>query len=188
MTVTAASLSGVGRIPTSKPAALAWLQRHGVSSWQEGQVLRFSMADLPERRAWAERAGLEPGVHDEAASAAFLAAPASMRVAADRKATIARFLLTKGAGLSWADRASLVAERLGFEGVSEAMLRRVLAAVEGVDPINHAPALLAGHGTAAPAPAAMSDDAWCLFRGLIRDAGAEWPLWVCPDRVDGSGS
>ena len=140
------------------------------------------LADLPkpERRAWAEReaarTGLKPGVYDGTAHAAFLEAPASMRAAAERKAAIARLLLTEGAGLSWADRVSLVAERLGSAGVSKATLRRILAAVEGVDPINHAPALLAGHGTAAPAPAAMSDDAWRLFRGLIRDAGAEWPL------------
>ena len=136
------------------------------------------MADLPEpeRRAWAERTGRDPGSYDDAAWSAFWRAPASMREAAQRRAEIAELLLGEGAGLSWANRVRLVAERMGPKGVSKATLRRILAAVEGVDPINFAPALMAGHGTAAPPPAAMSEDAWRLFRGLIRDAGAGWPL------------
>ncbi len=60
------------------------------------------------------------------------------------QAAIARLLLTEGAGLSWAERVLLVGERLGSEGVSKATPRRILAAVAGVDPIDHAPALLGG--------------------------------------------
>ncbi|ARE38356.1 Transposase [Rhodovulum sp. P5] len=103
------------------------------------------------------------------------AAP-SRRDRAERKAAMARVLVSLAdQGVNWPDRQRLMAERFPDEAVSKPSLKRLLAAVEGVDPINYAPTLLDGH-KGGMVTAEMSEDAWRFFMTEIREAAPEWPL------------
>nr|WP_243627657.1 hypothetical protein [Rhodovulum sp. BSW8] len=148
---TASELTGVGSIPTSKRACLAWLKRNGINPRPNGNVFFFPVSDLPEpeRLAWQRKTcdelHLEPGTYDEAAHAAFMEASPSLRERAERKAAMARLLVSLAAeGHGWPDRLHLVRARFPAEAVSKPSLKRLLAAVKGVDPINYAPATAAG--------------------------------------------
>ena len=85
-------------------------------------------------------------------------------------------MLTIGPGLSWPERAALACDKFGPEGTSEASLERLSKAVEGVDPINFAPALLPGHGKSGPPSAEPSPEAWALFLSILQRAGEDFPL------------
>ncbi|KGJ20717.1 transposase domain-containing protein [Paracoccus sanguinis] len=143
------------------------------------------LSDLPQevRRAYElqqiEASGLEPGTHDEETHARFLEATPAMQAIALRKAEIARFLI-KGNGSAGArltsDLVALARARFGEEGTDKMTLRRILRAVEGIDPVNFAPALLPSFSRTGAARAAMSEEAWSLFLTIIRDAGPQFPL------------
>ena len=179
------SLAGVGRIPNHRTSASRWLRRHGVpTSWRSGKGGRIevvSLADLPEpeRRAYLERdlaaCRLEPGAYDDAAHAAFAAAAPSLRAEAERRAAIVRLLLSVRERAGWPERLRLVRERFGAKAASKPTLKRYLKAVDGVDPINFAPALLPGYRPTARR-AEMSEEAWRFFLTTLRDAGASFPL------------
>ncbi len=145
-----------------------------------GQADFVDLADLPdqERRAWLAQAdldGLAPGTHDDAAHAAYLEAAPSMREAASRKAEIARFLLTDGRDWTWPARIKEAKARFGAKGTSLPSLRRILRTVEGVDPINFAPALLAGYNPTSQR-AEITPEAWQFFVETIRRAASTFPL------------
>lgn len=185
MKVLVRSIAGVGRIPHHRTSAADWLARHGVKIARSRTGVTaaefVSLSDLPapERRAVIEaqlaEAGLDPGTYDDDAHAAFLTAPPSMRDEAERKAAIARYLIVARGCAKGAELHRLVRAKFGAKGTSEAALKRLLKAVQGVDPINFAPALLAGHkGRTVTAP--MSDAAWQVFLSLIERASPDWPL------------
>lgn len=179
--VSAAKLMGIGSIPTSKPGCLAWLKRNRVQPHVSGNTFLFSIADLPapERQAYlaqcAAESGLSLGNYDDAAHEAFWQAPASMRAEAERKAAIACLLVSIRGHAGWDDRIALVHKRFGSKGSSKQTLKRILSAVKDVDPINYAPALLAGYKSVS-APAAIPDQAWSLFLTILRDAGPDFPI------------
>ncbi|OIQ78035.1 Mu DNA binding, I gamma subdomain [mine drainage metagenome] len=102
--------------------------------------------------------------------------PAKMRAEAERKAEIARLLLTVGKGLKWSERLALVKKRFGSKGVSQPSLDRLLKADEGVDPLNFVLALVAGYRLDGAPSAQVSEAAWSFFMTTIRDAGEQFPL------------
>lgn len=170
-------LQGLAGVPRSRPAAIAWLERHGIPRQTVGQSFFFAIRDLPPevRRAVIERdiaaSGLPLGSYDEAAHGELAAATPKMRDAAERKAAIARDLVSLGTELKWAERMAILRGRHGKEGTSKPSLTRISKAVEGIDPINFAPALLADYSRDGAPKAAISDAAWSLFLTIIRDAG-----------------
>jgi len=191
---------GLGPLPRHRATAVDWLRRHGAKivplPGDGGKRDAVHLSDLPApvRLAYvareAERAGLAPGVQDDAAHVAFAQAPATMRAKAERRAAIARFLLTIGKGLSWPEQAALAGDKFGPEGTSESSLKLILKAVEGVDPINFAlalllwpfcsgpfaPALLPGHDKSGRPSAEPSPEAWALFLSILQRAGEGFPL------------
>lgn len=173
--VTARSLLGVGSIPSSKPACLAWLKRFDVQAELSGNTLLFALSDLPapERLAFIERSiatlGLPLGTYDDAAHEVFIQAPASMRETAERKAAMVRLLVSLGQRVGWPERLDLLQRQFGADCPSKGTLKRYLKAVKGVDPINYAPALLPGY-KGKVATAEVSDRAWQFFLTTIRDA------------------
>jgi len=182
MLITARAIAGMGGVPASKPACLAWLKRHNVPEVQsEGQALLFRLSDLPEavRLAYAARRsqelGLEVGAYDDAAHKALMQAPASLRDGAERRAELARFLVALPEDMSLADKVRAAQAAFGAEGTSKASVKRLLKTVAGVDPINFAPSLLPRYrGGRDGAP--MSPEAWAFFMTTIRDAGPQFPL------------
>jgi putative transposase len=181
MMLTVSDIVALPGLPNTPMGARKWLARQGIKTALRGKRFEFSLADLPEevRRALAERhvveAELPPGDYDDEAHARLAAAPATVRALAERKAGIVYLLKSLPAGTSWADRLALVRKRFGAKGVSKATLRRYLKAVEGVAPVNYAPALLADF-TKGPPPKDISAEAWAYFLTTIRDAGPEFPL------------
>lgn len=178
-------LCGIGRIPLDRTSASAWLKRFNVQIAVEncngGRREVVNLSDLPERerRAFLDgriaAQGLAPGNYDDAAHTAFLRAPASQRAKAERKAEIARYLLSIRPHAGWPDRLAMVQEKFGKDGTSKPTLKRLLAQVKGTDPINFAPALLRERrkrGNVAP----ITRDAWSFFMTTIRDAGPDFPL------------
>ena len=111
--IAVSSLIGVGRIPSSKPAALAWLDSHGVTKFcvkgLGGTRFEFDATSLPkqERLAFTERqiatAGLAAGTYDDDAPARFFEAPAGLRAAAERAAATARYMVPRRGAVQWAD-------------------------------------------------------------------------------------
>lgn len=170
-------------VPTTPFGVRKWLSRHAIQITPLGQTFTFHLSDpnlpAPVRVAYIQRecarAGLAAGVYDDHAHEVFADAPASMRAEAERKAAIARLLLTAGKLLSWPEKIALVASQFGEKGASDASLRRVLSAVEGVDPINFALALLAADKCGRP-KTETSAEAWSYFLTALRDAGEGYPL------------
>lgn len=177
-------LQGVGRIPSSKPAALAWLRKFSLSHRKDGQRLLFDISSLPqeERSAYSlreiEAAGLPAGVHDEAAHDRFAEATPAMQAVALRKAEIARFLVKGGASTKSlpGPLCDATREKFGADGTAKMTLRRILRAVDGVDPINFAPALAPSYARKGAGAVEISEEAWAFFMTTIRDAGPQLPL------------
>ena len=181
MQIAVRSILGLGGVPKDRTSASGWLIKAGVNiATLEGDARRpeaVNLSDLPAqvRRAVIERdiaaAGLPLGTYDEAAHQDLAQATPKMRDVAERKAAIARDLMTLGAGATWAEKVAILRGRHGEDGTSKPSLMRILKAVEGIDPINFAPALLADYSRDGAPKAAMSDAAWSLFMTIIRDAG-----------------
>jgi putative transposase len=168
-------------IPSSRMGVWKWLKRNGIPLTQDGKRFTFHLSDLPEdvRLAYVRReceaAGLVLGTYDEAAHAEFATKPPKMRAVAERKAEIARFM--HGAkGLPWGKLEALVQERFGQEGTSGPSLRRLQRAVEGVDPINFAPALVADYSIEGAPRKEISEGAWSYFLTTIKKGGPQFPL------------
>lgn len=178
------NLQGVGRIPSSKPAALAWLRKMGVTHSAVGQSLLFDIQTLPqrERRAYElhqiEATGLPAGEYDDAAHERFAGATPAMQATALRKAEIARYLVKGGASCCSLPSMLCDATRqeFGDEGTDKMTLRRIMRAVDGIDPINFAPALMPEYARQGRKAADISTEAWAFFMTTIRDAGPQFPL------------
>jgi len=175
-------LAGLAGLPKDRTALTAWLTRHGIATHQVDNRSTLTLSDLPDavRLAYVSReietAGLIGGTYDEAAHTAFTEMPPKMRAEAERKAEIARLLVSADALLSWLQKVALVQERFGVVGTSQPSLMRILRAVKGVDPINFAPALLCGYRIDGAPRTAISDAAWSFFMTTIRDAGPRFPI------------
>jgi len=171
------NLVGLPGLPSTAFGIRKWLKRNDIALIQDGNRFAFSLSDLPPevRRAVIERdiaaAGLPLGAYDEEAHRALANATAKMRAEAERKAAIARELKALGSQMPWAERIAILRARHGDNGTSKPSLTRILKAVEGVDPINFAPALLAEYSREGAPKAEMSEAAWSLFLTIIRDAG-----------------
>jgi putative transposase len=181
MRLAVSDIAGVAGVPGTNRGVRDWLKRLCIPVGTVGNRFTFHLSDLPDsvRQAFLARAvataGLEPGAFDDVAHAAFLEAPETMRAEAERRAAIAVFLLKLGDAVTWAERAALATDKFGPEGTSIPSLKRLSRAVEGLDPINFAPALLRDQKGGAPRTD-MSDDAWAYFLTTIRDAGPQFPL------------
>lgn len=179
-------LLGLGGVPSDRTAASKWLSRNGipihVGKSKGGNAEFVRLIDLPEaeRLAYLQRESenlhLDPGVFDDVAHEAFMQAPPSRRERAERKAEIARFLVSLGDTIVWREREKLVHERFGAKGNSAQRLKAIMKRVQGVDPINFAPALLDKYTCGEKGRADMSTDAWRFFIGLIHEAAPEFPL------------
>ena len=103
------SILGLGAIPIHRGSAVEWLDRHGCAivkiDGNGGKRNAVSLSDLPPeaRRAVIERdvatSGLPAGEYDDDAHKTLAAATPAMRDEAERKASIARVLVTMGKGL-----------------------------------------------------------------------------------------
>lgn len=185
MLIAAKKLLGVERIPSHRTSATEWLKNHDVAISRHvvngGQAEFVNLSDLPspERLAYLRRELdellLDPGSYDDAAHEAFMRAAVSRRDRAERKAGIARMLVSLGPGVPWAERIALVRERFGDKGTSKPRLKAILKSVKGVDPVNFAPALLDDY-KGRPERAGITPEAWRFFLTTLRDAAPEFPL------------
>ena len=182
MQIAVSDLIALDGLPNTKMGVHKWLQRNSVPLLKDGQRFTFLLSDLPEpvRRAVIERdiatSGLPAGEYDADAHDTFAAATPTMWDEAERKAAIARVLVTTGKGLPWSKREEIVQAKFGSKGVSKPSLMRLLKAVDGVDPINFAPALLADYCRDGAPVAEISHAAWSYFMTTIRDSGEQFPI------------
>ncbi len=172
-----ANLVGIEGLPSSPFGIRKWLVRKAVPITGEGKRFTFHLSDLPApvRRAVlereAERAGLEPGVYDEEAHEELMGATPGMRAKAERLAEIARFVLARrNAGLSRAEVFAAARAQFGADCTSDASLDRLSRRVDGVDPVNFAPALLDGYSRAGAPKTTISHEAWAVFEGGLKAA------------------
>lgn len=182
MMLTVTEIVGLGGIPATNRGVRDWLKRNDIPLVQEGNRFTFEAAHLPAdiRRAVLAReieaTGLPQGIYDDEAHSRLAEMPVKMRVEAERKADIARLLLSAGKSLPWSEKLALVKARFGANGVSLPSLNRILRAVEGVDPVNFAPSLVADYSLSGAPCAPMCEAAWSFFMTTIRDAGESFPL------------
>ena len=117
-----------------------------------------------------------------------MAASADRRARAERKAAMGAMLVAlKADGVKEGERFALVRKRFGSKGTSRASLKRLQRQVQGIDPINYAPALLDDY-KATVKRAEFSEEAWRFFLSMIRDAAPDWPLKEAYRRVRDTGS
>ena len=172
-----ANLVGIEGLPSSPFGIRKWLVRKAVPITGEGKRFTFHLSDLPApvRRAVlereAERAGLEPGVYDEEAHEELMGATPGMRAKAERLAEIALFVLARrNAWLSRAEVFAAARAQFGADCTSDASLDRLSRRVDGVDPVNFAPALLDGYSRAGAPKTTISHEAWAVFEGGLKAA------------------
>lgn len=168
------ALCGVGSVPGHRTSASQWLRQAGIplhiGTGNGGRFEYVLGRDLPTevRRAYELRdidnAGLPAGEYDDAAHDRFAEATPTMQATALRKAEIARFLIKCGGSYKGLPGMLCNAARevFGSDGTDKMTLRRILRAVEGVDPVNFAPALLPAYAREGKA-AEMSPEAWAFF-------------------------
>lgn len=185
MMIRVAALLGIGPIPSHRSSASKWMRTNEIEIVIDDTDRRcpeyVALSDLPEavRLAYLHREcevwHLDPGEYDDEAHARYMAAKPKARERAERKAAIARVLIAARArGVKEGERFALVRRKFGGQGTSAPTLKRLSKAVQGVAPINYAPALLDDFKSTAQRK--EFDDAWSLFMTLIRDAAPEWPL------------
>ena len=159
MMLTDSSVIGLPELSLTNRGVKGWQKRLQVPLHMQKNYFTVSLSDLsaPVRLAYVQReiaaAGLAAGTHDDAAHERLAGASAGLRAEAERKAGIARLLVSAGKAMTWPQKAALVRARFGTEGTSDNSLMRIAKAVEGVDPINSAPVLLADY-SASGAPRA----------------------------------
>ena len=119
MKVALASLIGIAGLPSTKMGVHKWVHRNNILIFEDGKRFTVDTVNLPEpvRRILTERdlesTGLPPGVYDENAHERLAEIPPNMRAEAERKAEIARVLLTVGKALPWSQKLNLVKSRFG---------------------------------------------------------------------------
>jgi putative transposase len=179
------SILGVGTIPKDRSAATKWMVRNGIPTTvvkSDGRNTKaISISDLPSEGRLAflkrqiEALHSDPGIFGDAAHKEFMQAVPSRRDRAERKAAIARLLVSLGPGVKWDARLRLVHEQFGSDGASKPRLKALLTAVKGVDPINYAPALL-DSDKGKTASFEVTPKAWSFFMTTLRKAAPEFPL------------
>lgn len=181
MNLRAKDIIGLCDLPTTKKGILGWLRNSAIDTVTIGNHVEFHLSDLPAdvRLAYVQRqlAGLnlEAGTYDEAAHMVFMEAAPPRRARAARKAEIAADLLAMGKLMPWAERVVIIQRKYGKKGTSKPRLMALLNMVQGVDPINFAPALL-DNNILGPERREITPKAWQFFMTLIAGAGPEWPL------------
>lgn len=125
----------------------------------------------PARQA--ERCCLAAGVQDETAHLAFLSKPMGTRQEGERRAKIMVFVQKhRQAGLlNWPQIAKLFTAGGFGEWPSKQSFKRWLKTVEGVDPINWAPALAPSYSIKGAPLAACHPDAWSDFEHRVAASG-----------------
>lgn len=173
--ISVSGLVGIAKLPGSKMGLHKWFRREAIPVLKLNGRLVVHLSDLPQdiRHAYLareiERATLAPGDYDEAAHDAFLALPASMQAEAERKAAVARLLMKAGPEASQQEKFDLVHRTFGCKGNSKGTLKRIQTTIEGVDPINFAPALAARH-VGRTALADVNDELWDCALAMIAKA------------------
>lgn len=110
MQLTVADIVGLSGVPCTASGCQRWLKSSGICLEKTKNRLTFALSDLPPevRRAVIERdiaaAGLPLGTYDEVAHQTLAQATPKMRDVAERKAAIARDLMTLGAKVTWAEK------------------------------------------------------------------------------------
>lgn len=173
-----ADICGLPGVPTTPFGVRKWLRRNSIAILQAGHRLEFDPATLPERARLAyqtqlaERLGLAAGVQDEAAHLAFMAKPMGTRQEGERRAKTMVFVQKhRQAGLTWPQIAKLFEQAGIGEWPSKQTFERWLKRVEGVDPINWAPALAPGYSTQGAPLADCHPDAWSDFEHRVAASG-----------------
>lgn len=171
-----------GRIPSTRKGAIQWFRREGIPlvETKAGFAVEISLLGDAERIAFLERQAddlsLELGSYDETAHEQYMQATASRRERAEKKAEIARYLVSLGDDLVWREREALVQERFGKKGNSDQRLKALLKRVEGIDPINFAPALLDSYDKGHRPRSVITPEAWRFFMTTITKAAPDFPL------------
>jgi len=178
-------LLGMGNIPSDRKSASRWLNRIGVpihvTEADKRRTELVELSDLPEREriAYLQRElkafDLQPGEYEADVHRVYMSAPPKARSEAERRAASVRIFKRLGSDVNWADKIAIIAAEAGGKAPSKATINRYLKAVEGIAPINFAPALLPSHGGGKQRSEA-SESAWSAFMTIIRDAGPEFPL------------
>lgn len=178
-------LLGTGRIPLDRKSASRWLVANSVPiqvALEDGRKPELDLiTDLPEPERIAylrrelEASDLHPGHYDEDAHRVYMFASPKARSEAERRSATVRIFKRLGPDVKWADKIAIIGEEVGGKAPSKATINRYLKAVEGIDPINFAPALLPSHGGGRQR-SETSEDAWSMFMTIIRDAHRDFPL------------
>ena len=165
-------LCGVGSIPSHRSSATKWLHRQRVSIQEirtQGGVAHFvCVQDLPlsVQDAWralqGEMKSLNLGSYSDELHRNFDKLTASAQNKARRKEEIGKFIARLDDFLTWPEKTAMVQAQFGKAGNGERSLRRMMADLEGVDPINWAPALAPKH-KGRTAKAETSEEAWRWF-------------------------
>jgi len=181
MNLSVADIVGLPGLPSTPMGVRKWLKTNEITLRSCGKRFTFLLTDLPADvrlallRRDLETLHLDPGTYDDDAHEVFMQASPSRRERAERKAQVAAVLVSLGKLVPWNERLQIIHARFGKKGHSKPRLRAILKAVEGVDPINYAPALLDGYKATAKR-AEMSEEAWRFFLTTIRDAAPDFPL------------
>lgn len=185
MNIKLKSLSGIGSIPTDRTSITAWCKKKGIKTYQVrsngGFAFVLSISDLPEPERIAylrrelEASDLHPGHYDEDAHRVYMFASPKARSEAERRSATVRIFKRLGPDVKWADKIAIIGAEVGGKAPSKATINRYLKAVEDIDPINFAPALLPSHGGGRQR-SETSEDAWSMFMTIIRDAHRDFPL------------
>lgn len=187
-------LCGVAAVPSCRRNAGQWFRRHGIPvqtiASKGGPADAVELSDLPGpvRAAFldreAEHLGLEPGTFDAAAHERLEDATPRMRARAEQAARVVRFIVSRVAvGLTQEAAFAAAREKFGAKGTSRATLLRLMKAVQGVDPVNFAPALLSDYSRSGRPRVPLSPEAWSYMLRQIGDAHEEWPLDAAYDEV-----
>ena len=176
--LTVESIKGLPGVPSTGMGVRDWLKRLEIPTELRGKRFTFSLTDLPADVSLAyclregERAGLAMGVQDDAAHVALQAKPQGTREIAHERAAMLVFVRKHElAGLKLREIAGLLPGAGFARTADEQTLKDWLKRVEGVDPINWAPALAPDYSTKGRPASGCSPEAWDHFEKNIASSG-----------------
>lgn len=179
------SFLGLAGVPSDRSSASEWLHRRqikvtrkptngGHADFVELSTLPVEVQHAIQMRDLLE-GGLAPGTRDDEAHRVYEEASPKARARAETRAAMARVIVSLRPDTPWVECEKIIRKRFALEGVSTATLKRIAKQVEGVDPINFAPALLPGYRPGKDR-VEITDDAWRYYLTQLRDAAPTWPL------------
>lgn len=182
LTVPVAALRGLGGIPKDRASVTEWLKRRGVPLHVRGDDGRkpefVFLSDLPPavQRAWrvreAERAGLPPGGMDDTAHTKLEARAPGIRDEAARRARIMAVVMRhRMAGRTWREVIASIPVETGLEAPCEGTLISWSKMIDGVDPVNWAPALAPDWRQDGRPKAPCAPEAWAFFERELATTG-----------------